>query len=103
MSILQDVETVGLPIEGIFVEQQPYEDSDDPNKRAHIVNPPDNPHISNGFPDMEGHQVVDIARAMRIEIMALCGYKFIPVLNPDKYDACTQCFKVAEWIMKSEG
>ncbi len=79
----------------------PYEDTDDPNKRAHIVNPPANTHIWRE--GMEAQDIVDIARVRGIEIVALCGYKFVPKHNPDKLDACTQCFKVAGDIMSGLG
>lgn len=80
-----------------------YEETDDPNARTHIVNPPDNPHISYGHPDMEAQEVVDTARRLGIEIVALCGYKFVPKHNPDKLDACEACMKVAEAIMREMG
>lgn len=87
----------------IIDEIAPYVDDDSPHRKTHIINPPDNPHISNGFPGMEAQQVVNIARALRIEIVALCGFRFIPQHNPDKYDACEACIKIAGEIMRSEG
>lgn len=79
----------------------PYEDDNDPNRRAHIVNPPLNTHIWR--PGMEAQDVVDIARVRQIEIVALCGHRFIPKHNPDKYDACEPCIKIAGDIMREEG
>jgi len=38
-----------------------------------------------------------------MEIVALCGFKFIPQHNPDKYDACEACIKIAGDIMKELG
>ena len=84
-------------------EIAPYVDDNDPSVRTHIVNPPDNPHISHGYPKMTAQQVVDIARLSSIEIVALCGYKFIPKRNPDKYDACEACMKIAGDIMRGAG
>lgn len=81
----------------------PYEETNDPNKRAHIVNPPDNPHISYGYPNMEAQDVVDIARARQIPVKALCGHVFIPKHNPDKLDACEACIKIAGDIMREMG
>lgn len=78
----------------------PYEETDDPNKRAHIVNPPMNSHLPWFRPGMSGQDVVDTARLMGDEITALCGYKFVPKHNPEKMDACEPCFKVAGDIMR---
>lgn len=94
-----DVDT-GLTI---MDQVAPYVDDNDPNRRTHIVNPPSNPHISRGFPDMQAQEVVNIARAQRIEIVALCGYKFVPQHNPEKYDACDACMKIAGDIMRGAG
>ncbi len=84
-----------------IVEQDlAYDESDaGPYHRTHIVNPPMNRHVPGWVPDWEAQDVVDAARGLGVEVVALCGLKFIPTRNPDKYDACTQCFKVAEMIM----
>lgn len=80
----------------------PYEDVQDYGEhKAHIVNPPKNLHIWQ--PGMEGQDVVDIARATGQEVEALCGYRFIPKRNPDKYDACRACMDIAGEIMRGEG
>lgn len=80
----------------------PYEEPD-PNReyRAHVVNPPANTHIWR--PGMEAQDVVDIARATGQHVVALCGYRFIPKHNPDKFDACERCFEVAGEILSQEG
>jgi len=70
----------------------PYEDSDDPNKKAHVVRAGDNPHI--GAPDWTGQEVVDAARALGLEVTALCGYKWIPKHNPANHDACGTCLDI---------
>lgn len=79
----------------------PYEDSSDPNTKAHIVNPPANLHIFQ--PGMEAQDIVDIARATQQYVTALCGYRFIPKHNPDKHDACDPCMKIAGDIMRGAG
>lgn len=84
----------------ILDEILPYEESDDPNRRAHIVNPPMNLHIWR--PGMEGQDIVDLARLTGTEIMALCGFKFVPKRNPDKFDACDVCMKIAGHILSQE-
>ena len=81
----------------------PYEDSDDPNRRTHIVSPPENLHITNGDPKMLAQDVVDIARVIGQEVVALCGYKWVPKHNPDKFDACEACMTIAGHIMRGLG
>lgn len=80
----------------------PFEEPD-PNReyRAHIVNPPANLHIWE--PGMEAQDIVDIARATGQHVVALCGYKFIPKHNPDKFDACDVCMRIAGDIMSELG
>lgn len=80
----------------------PYEDADDgANHKAHIVSPPENVHIFE--PGMEAQDIVDIARAGGLEVIALCGYRWVPKRNPDKYDACEECMKIAGDIMRAMG
>lgn len=81
----------------------PYEETDDPHKRTHIVNPPDNPHISHGRPDMEAQEVVNAARMLGLEIKALCGYRFVPKYNPERFESCSACIKIAGDIMRELG
>lgn len=81
----------------------PYEEVDDPNKKAHVVRQLDNPHIVGNFDDMTGQEVVNIARAMKIEIVALCGHRWIPRHNPERVDACETCIRIAGDIMNAEG
>lgn len=81
----------------------PYEDEEtlDPNKRTHIVNPPANPHIWQ--PGMTAQEIVDIARATGQVVNVLCGFSFVPKRNPDKYDSCAACFDIASRLMNEEG
>lgn len=80
----------------------PYEEPDPQREyKAHIVNPPANTHIWQ--PGMEAQDVVDVARVKGLEVVALCGYKFIPKHNPDKFDACEACMKIAGDIMREAG
>lgn len=79
-----------------------YEESPaDPNHRAHIVSPPENLHIFE--PGMEAQDIVDIARATRQHVVALCGHVWVPSRDPEKYDACEPCIKIAGFIMRSLG
>lgn len=96
--------TTQTEIESVtFEELVPFKEDNDGRRKAHIVNPPDNPHISNGYPNMTGQDVVTVARMNGLEVTALCGFKFIPQYNPDSYDACDPCMKIAGDIMRSEG
>jgi hypothetical protein len=52
---------------------------------------------------MSAQDIVDTARMLGSEITALCGYKFIPMRNPEKYEACQQCMDIAGFIMSSLG
>lgn len=72
----------------------PYEDVDDgKDHKTHIVNPPANTHIWE--PGMEMKDVVYIARMNGSELVALCGYRWVPKRNPAKYDTCQECLDIA--------
>ncbi len=65
---------------------------------AHVIAPSDNKTIcyvlGNG-PELTASDIVTYARIHRIFVIALCGYKFIPKHNPEKYDACEACIEEA--------
>lgn len=88
-------------LEILLEEIMPYEDSDDPNRRTHIVNAEMNQHL--GMPDASAQELVDTARMTGQEIISLCGHKWVPVHNPEKYDACKSCVKIAEILMRKAG
>ncbi len=74
------------------------EDEQDSGKRyTHVVNPPQNLHI--WHPGMSSQDIVDSARRQGLLVRALCGYAFIPVHNPDKYEACQICMDIAQTII----
>lgn len=80
----------------------PYEDLGSElksSRRTHIINPPGNLHI--WTPGMTSQDVVSIARLRGIEVVALCGYRFVPKRDPEKYDSCQECMDIAmnmeEW------
>lgn len=79
----------------------PYEDTNDPTVRTHIINPPENLHVWE--PGMTSQEVVEIARFRGLVIKALCGYVFIPKHNPDKFDVCKACVEVAGELMRERG
>lgn len=81
------------------VEVVPYEEPTGEGKNfAHIINPPKNVHIWR--PGMSAQVVVDIARAQGIEVVALCDYRWVPKMNPDKFDACPVCIERAGDLMR---
>jgi len=93
-----DTETTLESVTELF----PYEDTDDGADRAtHIVNPPNNLHIWRV--GMSAQDIVDIARVTGQYVTALCGYKWIPKRNPEKYDLCTGCLEIAQHLMRSNG
>lgn len=77
----------------------PYEDNDDPLHRTHVVDSNQNGHITNGA-EMSGQDVVDTARLLNMEVIALCGYKWVPKHNPDKYEVCQPCMKLVAAAMR---
>lgn len=93
---LPDIEQLNLE------DVVPYEDSEDPNTRTHIVSPPENKHITNGL-KMSAQDIVDTARITGAEVVALCGYKWVPKHNPEMYPGCQACFKIAELLMSGRG
>lgn len=84
----------------IIEDLAPYNDPDDGKDHfAHIVRPADNENIiAPGLQPM-AKDIVDTARLMRYEIVALCGYKFIPERNPKKYPPCETCLDIAGMIV----
>lgn len=79
----------------------PYEDTDDGKSHlTHIVNPPMNPHLWS--PGMTAQDIVNLARLTGKEVVALCGYKWIPVRNPDKYPVCQTCVDIATGFISED-
>src|SRR3954451_23867073 len=92
-----DAPTVVMPdvdTDRSFLDQvAPYDSGEDPILRTHIIRPYENTHIWQKGMTAQG--VVDLARLNRTPIVALCGHKWVPVHNPDKYDMCDPCIKIA--------
>lgn len=80
----------------------PYEDTDDGKEHmTHLINPVDNLHIWQ--PGMTAKDIVFIARTTGQWVFALCGFKFVPERDPQKYPACQACFDIAGQIMSEDG
>lgn len=80
----------------LFTVEQPFEDSDDPNRRTHIINAEANQHVGT---DLTAKEIVDTARLKGQEIVMLCGFRFVPKHNPEKFDACGPCLKIAHLLL----
>lgn len=76
--------------------EEPYVDDDNPNLRTHIVRPYENGHIY--MPGDTAKEIVARARFLQVEVVALCGHRWVPQHNPKNYDSCDPCFKIAAEI-----
>ena len=73
-------------------ELAPFTDTDDGEKHlSHII------HVWQQ--GMNATNIVEIARLTGQELVALCGYRWIPMRDPRKYPACKTCVDIAANIM----
>lgn len=74
------------------------EDSDDvgADHHAHYLSLRDNPEIEARFGVMGAQELISTARFHRLEVTAMCGYKWVPELNPSSYPVCGSCVNIAE-------
>lgn len=72
----------------------PYEEAEDPNVKAHLIRGAENDEL--WLEGMSAQDVVDTARLLGVEVVALCGYKWVPKFDPAKHDICSQCIKIWE-------
>ena len=91
------------PIE--VVETENLTDTDKPdggNKDGlrHIVRPADNrdPIFRIATNNPTAQEIIDTARLRGLEVIALCGHKFIPKNNPAGRDTCDTCIGMASAI-----
>ena len=72
---------------------------------VHIINPVDNMWIQVRVGQaMSAGEIVAYARHHRLEVLCLCGYKFIPSRDPEAVnDTCPICLDVAGMLMRNEG
>lgn len=83
------------------VDIVPFEESKNPEAKAHIVSPPENPHLDG--PGITAKDIVELARLKGVPVKALCGYKWIPRHNPENHEACERCFEIAGMLMNAAG
>lgn len=77
------------------------ENTDDPNRKTHIINPPKNLHIWRE--GMSSREVVTIARMTGQKVIALCNYSWVPKHDPEKFDICDKCMSIASELMSAAG
>lgn len=94
MQELMTVRATTIHGEKIDIDLAPYEETDDPNARAHFVRGEENPHLWEE--GMTGQDIVDLARFSRQKVKALCGFEWIPLHNPDNHDICQPCQRIWE-------
>lgn len=90
-----DTSPITIPFEDI--------DSQDGEHFAHIVNPAMNLDIQRQYGKMDARQIVDTARFLGIEIIALCTKKFVPKHDPGPLPACEKCMEIAGMIIQEDG
>jgi len=80
----------------------PYEDhTDGKDHKTHVISPHENQEIWQ--PGMTAQDIIMVARLSGREVTALCGYKWVPKANPEKYDVCEACLKLAESVLNEFG
>lgn len=93
---------------GMTAEEEHAVPTDESKNYTHIISPPENHEIfgwlmQHGNNDPSSRDIVDIARMHRWRVRALCGFEFVPQLNPENYDACQICMDVAGMHMRNAG
>lgn len=82
----------------------PYEDTDDGKQHmTHIIRPWENLALVGGNTSASAQDIVDLARISGKEVVALCGYRWVPVRNPEKHPVCQSCMDLAGAIMRDLG
>ena len=80
------------PIEDVAIF--PFEQNDDPNRKAHWVRPSDN-GIDDPNDPTTSQDIVDLARMSGAEVVAACGHTFVPKHNPKGLGVCETCTDIA--------
>ena len=52
---------------------------------------------------MSSQDIVDIARATNQEVVSMCGKRWVPKYNPEKFDVCPTCMEIAGSIIRDMG
>jgi len=65
--------------------------------RTHYISPPANQHIGNY--QMSVQEILKTAQELGLEVVAICGYRWVPKRNPENYPMCEECTRIAwEWL-----
>lgn len=93
-------DTVSTTIEAVDLENllNPFEEDDgsDKDRKSHYVTPGDNIEFQIKYgPVKDPSELVNNARFHQAEIVAVCGYRFVPKYKPEVYPVCAQCVDVA--------
>ena len=91
-TITEETTTV---VETVVVEEPQVETP----KMRHIIIPPANLHIF--LPWMRSQDIVDIARVRGLEVVALCGHRWVPRHNPANLPTCDDCVRIAGEILSA--
>ena len=72
---------------------------------VHIINPVDNLWVQVlAGRVLSSSEIVQYARDNRLEVLCLCGYRFVPIRNPEDVNGtCPICLDVAGMLMRNEG
>jgi hypothetical protein len=85
-------------VKDLMPEEEP---GDGQNARAHIVTPDMNTHIWEV--GMTSADMVVVARTTGQELVALCGYRWVPKLKTENLDVCDTCLAIAGERMRRAG
>lgn len=95
MSIeISEIELIDEKGDVVGFDLVPYEDSEDPNTKSHFIRGEENSDLWQD--GMIAQDVVDAARMLGVELVALCGYRWVPKHDPAKHDICNPCMEIWE-------
>ena len=95
--VVERTEIESVDLQELF---NPFQEDDGSNKdlRSHYVSPGDNLEFQAKHGSVKGGgsaELVNRARFLQAEIIALCGYRFVPKHNPKNHPVCETCADIA--------
>lgn len=101
-----DPEVIHAPtidVSDLEAQFNPYEDDGNSTHKSHYVSPADNIAFQMKYGRFNsGQALVDTARLLGEEVVALCGFRWVPKANPAKFPVCEACAKIAGDILLGE-